>query len=365
MSQPLPPTNGLANGQKPEDLIQVLDEHGNPLLIPRAEFQQAVRGMVQQAGNDPQTLRQLAEGLLRDGFPAEARMAAERLRTLGGPPADGIESILAGCFVQMGQLPQAEQVLRSAIKRNPGDLALEMNLAQVRGMQGDHQAVAAAARKVLALDPNESGALTLLYQAAQNEGRLPDALAEMEAMAEANPLAWRPLVMLGMLHAQVPELADVDRAIDFFQRAAERQPDEPEVLINWSGELGRANRLDEMVELLEPLKKDRTADPRLLHNLARGYMGLGKPSDAMLVAQMARQGAAEPFHAMLDQLISEIYAAVEAGQKTIPLNPPPAAEPAQPDDDEADTPTDTDASGAAPTDSSAAQPKKKKRFGLF
>jgi Flp pilus assembly protein TadD len=63
---------------------------------------------------------------------------------------------------EMGQVPQALQVLREAHQRHPGDRDILVALAEYSRQAGDRQAAIAWARKLVALSPGDGQARRLL-----------------------------------------------------------------------------------------------------------------------------------------------------------------------------------------------------------
>jgi Flp pilus assembly protein TadD len=134
----------------------------------------------------------------------------------------------------------------------------------------------AAARRTLELDPNDVGAIQVLV--AGDDGPA-GALGRLQPIADANPSAWGPSRVAGDLAMAD---GDVDAAVGHWRRAVESGGDDA-TIGTLLGELGRAGRIDELVEIADGVTRLADRDPGLRWNVAAGYAESGRSGEARIV----------------------------------------------------------------------------------
>ena len=199
-------------------------------------------------------------GKLADLF-SIAQKAARRLVPGGATGPDGPAASLQG-FEQFVKGVLAEQpasqasFLEAALKLDPGYDRARLALWEVRTAQGEHTAALAAARAVK--DPRWARRATFLSAVSLMElKQFDEAFTVLKALNEASPAAaiFNNLGVVQLRRAAT----DTGRPTYFLTKAAEAEPDDPDILFN----LGYAYALDRDPQaaiywLREALRRDPT-----------------------------------------------------------------------------------------------------------
>jgi tetratricopeptide (TPR) repeat protein len=198
---------------------------------------------------------------LRQGRHEEARVLFAQAQSLS-PQArwQGLEATAhfwgllrqADDAAQAGRLEEAARQARQAVALEPAHAEALATLAGIRARQDDPAQAQALYERALAADPAHLDALRGLAALHARAGRAPQALALLEAAQRSHP-------------DRAPQLAAV-RA-DLLAEQAEAQ--------RTAGHPGTALRLLEDAVALTP------RDPWLRHRLARVYLQLGQPREAL------------------------------------------------------------------------------------
>jgi tetratricopeptide (TPR) repeat protein len=260
----------LAEGK----LVQVEGPEGQALYIETEAFVEGVRlDLAENADNAPYLVG--VGGLLLEGDHLDLAHAAVELALAADPASvDGL--LLAGIVeARLGRLDTALERLDAHLVQAPTSALGQTHRAHVllglgRGDEGH-----AAARRALALDPNDVGAIQALV--AGDDGTA-EALARTKALA-GELKGWGVLRVAGDLAVS---LGDDTSAIAYWKQAVDLGADDS-TIANLLAQLGQSGRIDELVEIADGLSRLSDRDPSLRWNVAAGYEAAGRDGEARIV----------------------------------------------------------------------------------
>jgi len=228
--------------------IAIFDPHGRRVEITRDAWRtEVLPSQFRGHWNDADALAHIIGIALEDDFAADVVHAAHRLLSID-PDRERSTSLLADVLTQNGELAEAARTLEAYLE-HAGPSALVMTgLARVYGLRGDDTAAAVMLLAAVEADPNEESALTFYTAAEQASGGEDAYLAALRRVA-ANEGSWRAKLWLARHHL---EERDVDAASALYQEVLVLAADASGVLTQISGDLGRHNRIDDIVDWVFP-----------------------------------------------------------------------------------------------------------------
>ena len=263
---------GTGEGQgAPGDPITVYDVHGRPLRVDRETWRREILpGTLKAAWNDPDQLYDaIVEGALRDELFDDVEAASKRLLDID--PDVGRGHAVRGIVLQRtGRLGEAERVLRAALAQERSGAVLT-NLAKVQAQRGDEDAAQATLDEAVALDPNQDNGLqwwALRIRERDGDEAMRAALRD----AAARPGAWRPQLLLGF---DALARDDDEQAVGWLTEALDRSGDDEQALLEVSGRLGEAGRVEDLFDLIAPRYTLERHGPIVGLNLLRAYAAVG------------------------------------------------------------------------------------------
>ena len=143
------------------------------------------RSLVQRP-DDPETLNNLGQVLVRLNLPTEAIARFERAIALA-PTKSAYHFNLAHTVAQLGQLDRAVTEYREAVRLFPDDYATQFNLAMTLQAKGDEQAAIPEFQRAIALAPSEPSFHVSLGLSLEKVGRLADAVREYRQFLDMEP----------------------------------------------------------------------------------------------------------------------------------------------------------------------------------
>lgn len=171
------------------------------------------------------------------------------------PNHAGASMQLAGALASQGQVVESCDILHAITQARPDDLNAQYRLGLTLAKLGDHAAAERAFSRVLELAPTHSGApihrsaaLRHMQRAATNlerEGRFPEALELLRAIADAKPDDAAAYYRLGLALARS---GDDDGAAEAFTRVLDIAPEHPTASIQRAAALSRMRRLATVLE---------------------------------------------------------------------------------------------------------------------
>jgi len=266
---------GRGDDRKPSrpqpDTIKVYDSYGREMEIPRDQWRlKILPDAIKSNWSNADALYSTLVQALDDGFVADIRDAAKRLREIDGDAERG------GCvygivLLENGDLRRAESVLNDALQKAPRSGPLLTNLAKVYQARGDALLAEQTLWRALNADPNFDNAL-LWYTALERE-RGGDA-ARIAALKRVAGLrgSWRANLWLARLHLEAKEL---DQAVGLYENILVVAADQPGVLKQISGDLGQNGYIDQIIRLVLPFYDPKRHDFLAGSNLLQAFLELG------------------------------------------------------------------------------------------
>ena len=213
-------------------------------------------------------LTQFGGCLLRLNQPADAAAVFERLLQEGGDTPSARYN-LAVAQLQAGRNDQALSNARTAVDASPRDPDTLSLFAAANAATGHVQEAIAALRSAIELAPDDERHYVDLAVICLDHDAAALALEVINAGVSRNPNAARLYTMRGAIHANRAEL---DEAVQDFERARALSPDELYGSVGLSMVLRQTNRIPEAIALLRKKLVQRPADATLNYLLADALM---------------------------------------------------------------------------------------------
>jgi tetratricopeptide (TPR) repeat protein len=276
------PIGNKTEGESSEN-IRVYNQYGQELWITKQQWRDNVLfGNLDGARDDPDRLYSFLVGALEDGFGADIVPYAEHLAKTDSIPTRG-PTILAIVYMECGRLDDAEHVLTECIARNGEEGIMLCNLAKIHSRRGDSALAERTLWHALELDPNQDNGLG--WYAALNRERGGEG-AELQAYGRvaALPKSWRARLYLARDALQRGRTSEASILYDEASRNAGSPPPE-DLLFQMSGDLGKAGRLEELVERIASLFDPALHGLGVGNNLIKAYVDLQRPVEAKRVLE--------------------------------------------------------------------------------
>ena len=235
-------------------------------------------------GGDAVALTQFGGCLLRLNQPADAAAVFERLLREGGDTPSARYN-LAVAQLQAGRNDQALSNARTAVDASPRDPDTLSLFAAANAATGHLQEAIAALRSAIELAPDDERHYVDLAVICLDHDAAALALEVINAGVSRNPNAARLYTMRGAIHANRAEL---DEAVQDFERARALSPDELYGSVGLSMVLRQTNRIPEAIALLRKKLVQRPADATLNYLLADALMR-GDPTPGSAEFREARK----------------------------------------------------------------------------
>ena len=255
------------------NLIRVFDGYGRELFITKEQWRvNVLPGAIQSNWDRPDQLYDILVGALNDGFRLDIIEAAEHLWRIDTHP------VRAACLwgivlMQEKRLDEAEKVLRDCLAQHGEAGIVLANLAKVYAARGDGRSEEILWH-ALEVDPNQDNGFWW-YVAIFRERGGEKAALEATGRVAALPGSWR--AQLWLARAAL-EANDVQKALALYREALSRvaKPAPTDLLMQMSGDLGKATCLNEVVELVEPSFEPAGHGLAVGNNLIRAHLDLGR-----------------------------------------------------------------------------------------
>ncbi len=280
-----PPGEPSPNPADEAAMIRVLDAAGRELQMSRQQWRDSfLLANIQQSWDDPHQLAVLIRQALADQFYEEMVKPVERLAQIDPQPERG--ALLQAIVYLKNQRPaDAERILQGHLQQHGESGAVLTCLANLHAERGEQDRALATLERALQLDPNQEDGLAW-YQVIHRE-RGGDQ-ARLQALGQIAALrgSWR--AQLWLARAAL-ERRDLPEALRLYREslAAAGQPVPGDLLLQMSGDLGRAGHVPELVQLTLPHFQAPVHGLHAGNNLIKALLDLGQR---------------EPARAILDQL---------------------------------------------------------------
>lgn len=228
-------------------MIRVLDAYGRELFITKQAWRDSVLlGHLKKVWDDPEALYSAIVQGLEDGFGADMVEPAEHLASID-PNMERGTVVLANVYREQNRPQDSEQVLRRYIEHHGESGLILTNLAKV---QPDNAEQLQTIWRGLELDPNQENALGW-YEVIHREKAGPAAGLEALHQIAALPGSWRARLWLARASLEARE---VPAALQLYREAMALagQPTPADLLMQMSGDLGKAGHLAELLDLSLP-----------------------------------------------------------------------------------------------------------------
>lgn len=268
-SQPAPPPQ--QQPEKEEEPIRMFDEFGREFFVPRDVWRREVLpDQLRAQWSDPDALYNTIVMSVSDGFASDLLPAAKQLHAIDRN-VERAACIYAIVLIENRRLRDAERVLRDALRMHPKSGPLLTNLAKVHDAGGDHKHAEDTLWQAIVADPNFDNALNWYAALAHERGGLEGYIAALQRVATLEG-SWRAILWLAREHAEQKDLAAA-RAL--YEKVLVVAADAPGVLMQLSGDLGRAGFVAEVVDLVLPFYEPERHDVPAGLNLLQAFFELG------------------------------------------------------------------------------------------
>jgi tetratricopeptide (TPR) repeat protein len=236
----------------PEDkgqFVKTYNDKGELYQIPRTQWRNKILPEhFKKYWNNPEKLHDVIVSALRDNFLAEAIEPGKRLIEMDTDISRSY-NVLGIIYLKNNLLGEAKQILESGISKTEYKAVMTTNLAKVYSAQGQHEIAMTMLWKALELDPNQDNALDWLTAVAFENGGENSRLDAYMRVASL-PNSWRPKLYVARQHLKSKEY---EQAKTLYKKILNIAPNEPDVAWIISGDLGRANRVEDIFELVYPI----------------------------------------------------------------------------------------------------------------
>lgn len=192
--------------------------------------------------NDPDAWRILGDAHTANGD--TARADAAYARSISASTQDP-ELLTAANALVTGDLPVAEGVLRSRLKRAPTDVAAIRMLAELASRIGRYGDAEKLLRRAVELAPTFKAARHNLALVLHRQNRSVEALETIEGLLEEDPANSG---LANLKAAALGRIGEYDGAIDLYRQVLARQPAQPKVWMSLGHALKTVGQQAESVE---------------------------------------------------------------------------------------------------------------------
>ena len=262
------------------NMIRVFDSYGQEMFITKQAWRDSVLlGHIKKVWNDPEALYAVIAQSLQDGFVADMVEPAEHLASID-PDAERAAVVLANIYRDQNRRNDSETVLRRHIERHGESGLILTNLAKV---QSDSAEQLHTLWHALELDPNQENAVSwyeVIHREKDGSTAGLDALRRIAAL----PGSWRARLWLARASL---EAHDLPAAFTLYREALALadKPTPADLLMQLSGDLGKAAYLSELLELTTPQFDVATHGLLVGNNLIKALLDLGRFGPARKLVQ--------------------------------------------------------------------------------
>ena len=320
---------GAASSDRDDDrreLASALLRVAVPLLGARrgAEAQSAVEGALRLYPNHPELAFYRAMALVQRGRPREGAVAFEAVdhRLSGGgepiaPPLLGVEpdALALDARVQAalargraGEVQESARRLRALFAAHPGDEGVALALLESLERAGKTAEAAELLEAASRAHPGSDGLLYALATAQDRVGQRDRALVTMRKVLALQPQHSGALNYIGYTLTERGSTDDLSEAKELLARAVELRPDDGAVADSWGFCLLKLGRVSEALAELRRADRLSPGDPVILSHLGDALLAAGRKDEALAAFRTAlatllpasRKGLPAAAHATID-----------------------------------------------------------------
>lgn len=289
------------------EYVEFTNEHGHRIQMSREDYRKKViPHNLHLYWDDKEKLRQFAMELVRDRFTEEAAQAADRLLELFGP----IEAALifrAVVHMQAQEMESAKKILHLCMERFPSSGQAYTNLAKIMAFEGSMEKAMELLEAGLVKDPNQEHGLEWYVELLTEQNRKDEITHKLKALGEREG-AWLPQLILGRLALKEENLL---LAMESFQTALERVEGREDIVINVTGELGKAGYLYQLIQIAEKYFRPDFVFPYVAFNYANALIATEQPEKALEVLLSIREHVHEEYRPAVEEFIKKLSPALK------------------------------------------------------
>ncbi|HVZ80128.1 MAG TPA: tetratricopeptide repeat protein [bacterium] len=279
----LPPVSG-----RPED---------PPFFVKRSDYEKKMReGLGQE--KDPDNILALGWKLLQDRLLDLAGEAFERAKAAGRKDA------LLGLGIVQAEarrFAEAERSLEEYLEEHPDSAPAHLNLFKVYLAQEEMDLAWEEIQAAVRSEPERLDALRQLYQLFLQDDRREEALDWFEGLSKEKPESFAPHLARAWALAE----ADWPAARVELEKARLLAPDQEEVLLFLTAELGKRGEREEVVRLLEPQAGKLPLSLTINLALAHSQEGRSARGKELLEAYRQRPGLGNLEKERVERILAE------------------------------------------------------------
>jgi tetratricopeptide (TPR) repeat protein len=250
--------------------VQVQDGQGRPMTVGLEDLLAGLREHWAENKSDPDRGRTFAGELMKFGRFDEVEKVLAKVVALGGGGEDWLS--LGVAQLQQRKFDEAEGTLKGARNLLPENPFPSLHLAKVYKGKEDKEQERAAIEHAILVQPNSVDAWAVLFVHVRDAHGEEAAIKTLTELAEAEPnkKSAAPFVAIQGIFAGQEETRS--RALEWAQKAVERNPNDSLALVSYSALLGQKGEIDAVLKLLSPHEGLMVRDVRLAHNYFEALM---------------------------------------------------------------------------------------------
>jgi tetratricopeptide (TPR) repeat protein len=244
--------------------VQVQDNEGRPIMIGLEDLLSGLEKHWQENKDDLNRGRLYAQELMKHARFEKAEKVMARVVANGGTGEDWLG--LGVAQLQQKKWDDAEGTLKGAQNLLTDNPFPPLHLAKVCKGKGDEKAEREMIENAISIDPNCVDAWAYLFTQIRERESESAALASITELADAEPnkKSAAPFIAVQGFFAAKEETRE--QAIEWAQKAVDRNGKDPLALISLSALYGQKGDLRKVVEVLQPAEPLMARDVRLANN---------------------------------------------------------------------------------------------------
>lgn len=288
-----------------EEMMDVTDQQGRRLQIPRAEYAKQMMDAARQNWENIQALRHFGPQLLSDGFPNEAlEILDQAVKVSGGHVPDVYWR--AAALTELNRMDEAatgfQEIYEDAAY--PADQARALvGLARVRARQGQVQEATELLEQAVELMPEDPQNLLSLYGYHNERGEAQQGMEKVLNAVEKYPESAGPFRALAHIAASAKDQDELRRCATEALNRASKPEIQQDLLAEMTFLYGQLGMAQDIIDLLEP-RVQQVHQPFALMNLAQALIDVGRKEHAKQLLEAIKKAAPPEMHPMVDQRLN-------------------------------------------------------------
>ena len=187
------------------------------------------------------------------------------------------EFVRASYFMQAGNLHQAAEAYRSALRIDPKHARSINMLSAIALKDGQPDQAVKFSRMAIQINPDNPGYYNNLGLALMERNQPEEAVAAFQKALQKKPDYFDALNNLGNA---LKRLGNVDEAIDCYRKALKMQPDDPDILNNLGSACKDQGNIDAAIEYYQRALEHNPSGLESYQNLARLFIKANRLAEA-------------------------------------------------------------------------------------